>query len=571
MKILLSVLFIAVIIFNSVLSAQDIGEFMGYYTHWDFHQNNSPDKYFEIININSAGEPVPVFIVNNNLLYRAGGNNWQMIQPFGSTAYYSLPTLQFCKGGPLDGKILLSTISQQNNGTLFSVVNPTDWQFYTFQANVDTFITSFAYTPEGNIFGNYERHRSIYKSTNQGQSFFEYIQIGQGDPNVNLPEKLGSDFPIKVSANGQYLACIGAVDNATATGDSIIYLYYSVDYGNSWQGKIIGVKSINDQIINRNYRIFFNNFPQIAYEIDNNGIIHVTTNGYGEGTLPGSNDTTEVFPLIYWNSNTEEWIAITNMEREKPTDAVGRSVTNYYPWNSLGNAKPSLSASADGKSIVIIWESFEYNSDLTPSLQFNLFTQSGFNQYYYSDLLCQIGLLDTATSTIIWLNEPIHIQASNNSRSEQNPIASPSLIVNEGGQNAILLNYVYYHDPIPGSFILGQNTRSDDGGWFFNSYNFTPSSIDETEMFISDYNLSQNYPNPFNPSTKISWQSPVGSHQTIKVFDVLGREVATLVDEFRDAGSYEIEFDAAGLSSGIYYYQLKSVDFVETKKMILLR
>ncbi|MFN3695315.1 MAG: T9SS type A sorting domain-containing protein [Ignavibacterium sp.] len=85
------------------------------------------------------------------------------------------------------------------------------------------------------------------------------------------------------------------------------------------------------------------------------------------------------------------------------------------------------------------------------------------------------------------------------------------------------------------------------------------------------FSLAQNYPNPFNPNTKISWQSPVGSHQTLKVYDVLGNEVATLVNEERPAGSYEVDFNAAGLSSGIYFYRLQAGSFVETKKMILLR
>lgn len=85
------------------------------------------------------------------------------------------------------------------------------------------------------------------------------------------------------------------------------------------------------------------------------------------------------------------------------------------------------------------------------------------------------------------------------------------------------------------------------------------------------YSLEQNYPNPFNPSTKISWQSPVSSHQVLKVFDVLGNEVAVLVNEFREAGRYEVEFDASLLASGIYLYKLKVGSFVETKKMILLR
>lgn len=83
--------------------------------------------------------------------------------------------------------------------------------------------------------------------------------------------------------------------------------------------------------------------------------------------------------------------------------------------------------------------------------------------------------------------------------------------------------------------------------------------------------LKQNYPNPFNPSTTISWHSPVGGHHVIKVFDILGNEIKTLVNEYKPAGSYEVEFNASGLSSGVYFYQIKSDSFIQTKKMVLLR
>jgi len=85
------------------------------------------------------------------------------------------------------------------------------------------------------------------------------------------------------------------------------------------------------------------------------------------------------------------------------------------------------------------------------------------------------------------------------------------------------------------------------------------------------YKLENNYPNPFNPSTKISWQSPVSSHQTLKVYDLMGNEVATLVDEYKPAGNYNAEFDASNLASGIYFYKLQAGAFAETKKMILTK
>jgi 5'-nucleotidase len=94
--------------------------------------------------------------------------------------------------------------------------------------------------------------------------------------------------------------------------------------------------------------------------------------------------------------------------------------------------------------------------------------------------------------------------------------------------------------------------------------------IDEGEL-PEQFRLEQNYPNPFNPSTKISYQLTVSSDVVLKVYDVLGNEVATLVDEYKPAGIYEIEFNASALTSGVYFYQLNAGDFVQTKKMILLK
>jgi len=96
-------------------------------------------------------------------------------------------------------------------------------------------------------------------------------------------------------------------------------------------------------------------------------------------------------------------------------------------------------------------------------------------------------------------------------------------------------------------------------------------SIDDEIIKPSEFKLEQNYPNPFNPSTKISWQSPVGSWQTLKIFDVLGNEVATLVNEYRDAGRHNVTFDASNLSSGVYFYKIQAGSFTSTKKMLLLR
>lgn len=96
-------------------------------------------------------------------------------------------------------------------------------------------------------------------------------------------------------------------------------------------------------------------------------------------------------------------------------------------------------------------------------------------------------------------------------------------------------------------------------------------SVDDPSEVAKDFILFQNYPNPFNPTTKISWQSSIRSWQTLKVYDVLGKEIKTLVDEERPVGKHEVEFDGTSLPSGIYFYQLKAGNYVKTKKMILMK
>jgi hypothetical protein len=99
----------------------------------------------------------------------------------------------------------------------------------------------------------------------------------------------------------------------------------------------------------------------------------------------------------------------------------------------------------------------------------------------------------------------------------------------------------------------------------------SPMVIENGKNIVDSYILLQNYPNPFNPSTIIKYELPERNFVTIKVYDVLGNEIATLVNEEKPAGSYEVEFDAANLPSGIYFYQLQTEGYIETKKMLLLK
>ena len=90
-------------------------------------------------------------------------------------------------------------------------------------------------------------------------------------------------------------------------------------------------------------------------------------------------------------------------------------------------------------------------------------------------------------------------------------------------------------------------------------------------MGVNGFQLYQNYPNPFNPSTTIKYSVIKSDFIKIKIYDVLGREIKILINKFKQAGTYEVQFDASGLASGIYFYTLRAGEFTKTKKMILLK
>ena len=132
----------------------------------------------------------------------------------------------------------------------------------------------------------------------------------------------------------------------------------------------------------------------------------------------------------------------------------------------------------------------------------------------------------------------------------------------------------YIDSLFPGYFNLKFEMMSDEFTFWSDTIKFEaciPDWINEKFQRTLVFSLEQNYPNPFNPTTTISWQSPVSGRQTLKVYDVLGREVATLVNKYKPAGKYEVEFDASNLSSGVYLFKIQIASYIAVKKMLLLK
>jgi len=140
----------------------------------------------------------------------------------------------------------------------------------------------------------------------------------------------------------------------------------------------------------------------------------------------------------------------------------------------------------------------------------------------------------------------------------------------------------YTSSPLKIRFRLRTDSNTTRDGWYLDDigvfFYTMPTNILSDAEPVYEFALEQNYPNPFNPSTTIKYSVPSvtlseveGSLVTLKVFDVLGNEVTTLVNEEKPAGIYEVNFNAKGLSSGIYFYKLQAGSFIETKKMLLMK
>lgn len=182
------------------------------------------------------------------------------------------------------------------------------------------------------------------------------------------------------------------------------------------------------------------------------------------------------------------------------------------------------------------------------------------------DLAVRFGMLDSVdTLTHILFDELTH--------------TSPKPFMNA----TVLWDFIY---KAPDSLVtdtiysVGNSVNGDGNPQPGDKWNFgenfpvtitaKPVYLDE-DIILNEFELSQNYPNPFNPSTKISFKIAEAGFTSLKVFDVLGNELTILVNEEKPAGTFEIEFHGDGLTSGIYFYQLRAGVFIKTKKMVLMK
>lgn len=158
-------------------------------------------------------------------------------------------------------------------------------------------------------------------------------------------------------------------------------------------------------------------------------------------------------------------------------------------------------------------------------------------------------------------------------KAQEAQIVVPNSVLGNGG--AVLSDNDYRIAGTLGQPFIGvaeNPSNVNRVGFWYQATNMAITDIEQTSSSVpKEYLLEQNYPNPFNPATTIQFALPQRSNVTLKLFDILGREVAILVDEELEPGVHKVVFDSKDLASGVYFYRIQAKQFVRTKKLMLLK
>jgi hypothetical protein len=249
------------------------------------------------------------------------------------------------------------------------------------------------------------------------------------------------------------------------------------------------------------------------------------------GSLPSS------FSFWFWTNNSGEYYVWSAFPTDIPNGAGSQTAdTRYFVANTSGDVSPNTLS-----SIPLPVELISFSvSLLDNSVNLNWRTETELNNYGFEIQKSEVRNQSTEWNIIGF------VEGSGNSNSPK--------------------NFEFIDREIkPGKYSYRLKQIDNDG-----SYEY--SNVIEIDLGMpGKFILSQNYPNPFNPTTKISYAIPQNSFVELKVFNMLGQEIATLVNQEKAAGFYEVDFNAVNQPSGIYFYRLQAGEFLITKKMLLLK
>jgi hypothetical protein len=355
-----------------------------------------------------------------------------------------------------------------------------------------------------------------------------------------------------------------------------------------WDPKI-SVDAVGNFVIvwiderNGNRDIYFQRFTSTGAALGVNTLVNDDASTADQIAPSVLIDVTGNFVIVWHDFRNDDW----DIYYQRYTSTGGTLGVNTKVNDDAGTAfqfYPTISMDAVG-NFVVVWQDFR---NINWDIYFQRFTSTG------APLGTNIKVNDDADSmhqkipsismdaagnfVIVWHDERYGLTSPDiigqRYFSNGNPNGGNYLVVADGPNDGET-SPVVFADNSSIIFSWQDDRRSEGWDIYAKIINWNWNGVTDVEIIDDnvpeEFSLLQNYPNPFNPNTKIRYSVPQLSKVVIKVFDILGNEIETLVNEERPAGSYEVEFDARNLSSGIFYYKIQANDFIETEKMILIK
>ena len=389
------------------------------------------------------------------------------------------------------------------------------------------------------MISNFDQDRASIVSDNFGNTFATWVKFANPFPiyfsftndsgkhwsqpqQINFPLQRCQGSEITIGSENEIYICWANVENVSPFTENFVGFAKSTNFGTSWNVSenafdINGVAGI----LQSKGNIRINGLPKIAVDKSNSqfrGNIYIVTTE--KNFSPAGNDND-----IILHRSTDDGASWSNGIRVNQ-DILNNGKVQYFP--------------------AICVDDF-----------------GGINIIYYDDRnttsdSAEIFLSRSTDGGNIWNDFPI-------SNHRFKPQAIGGLGQGYQGDNIAVISsgnnlMAFWMDNFSGTYQIWQNKIS-----------LISLSIKNINTFPKQFSLKQNYPNPFNPKTKIKYEIAKSGFVSLKIYDVLGREIKTLVNENKNVGFYEIEFDANNLNSGIYFYKLTTNNFSEMKKMILIK
>lgn len=387
----------------------------------------------------------------------------------------------------------------------------------------------------------------------------------------------GNATAIDITNDGKFIVTCsslgGATDSSTVLGFSSdstgIVWRYKVGQTTAGGSSIQGIKmSGNDSLVIVNTYGGFYVFRTYTGQLIFQGAINTNSSGTqspqaisGNGNIIATINYSGFVKVYQWNGSTYNLL----WQHQEPPGA-------FFNWMT------SVDVSYDGSMVASGTLNFVTSSSFDGKLKFFRVTSGSTPVWTYT------GMGDEVQSVSFSRNGNILVGSSWGNFNDPN---TPNLLVFKTSTNS---NVPIFRTASPGSFFCSSVSNNGltalgsgkvvharffgSGGQSYNlliDTNDSPLGISGNLNVPAEYKLYQNYPNPFNPATKIKFALPKGSFATLLVYDVLGREMETIVNEQLNAGTYEANWNAGNFSSGVYYYKVIAGDFVETKKMVLVK